>query len=222
MVLRVVDDDLLLVTRIVDKGGRTRVRLGGRPATLSALRELGGMLLEIHGQGESRALMRPEIQCETLDAFAGTAASREEFGAALGAARAMRDRIGRAADGERERKQRLEFLRFQHAEMKQLALGDGELAQLEQEHQILSNLDAMRLQLAEALAAMQDGESNVSDQLAVAARATQQAAAIDARLDEAAEQFAQVEDLVADVCRKLQSGQARLELDPGRLAAGFR
>lgn len=215
----VVDDDLLLVTRIVDKGGRTRVRLGGRPATLSALRELGGMLLEIHGQGESRALMRPEIQCETLDAFAGTAGLREEFAAKLAAARDLRTRIGRQAEGERERKQRLEFLRFQYAEMKQLALGEGELVQLEQEHQVLSNLDAMRLQLDEALTAMQDGETNVADQLAIAVRAVQQAAAIDVRLEDASEQMAQIEDLVADVSRKLQSGQARLELDPGRLAA---
>jgi len=214
-----VDDDLLLVTRIVDKNGRTRVRLGGRPATLSALRELGGMLLEIHGQGESRALMRPEIQCETLDAFAGTAGLRDEFGAVLTEARELRARIGRQAEGERERKQRLEFLRFQFSEMKQLALGEGELSQLEQEHQVLSNLDAMRLQLDEALTAMQDGETNVGDQLAVAVRAVQQAASIDVRLEEASEQMAQIEDLVADVCRKLQSGQARLELDPGRLAA---
>ncbi|MGC6488516.1 MAG: DNA repair protein RecN [Planctomycetota bacterium] len=214
-----VDDDLLLVTRIVDKGGRTRVRLGGRPATLGALRELGGMLLEIHGQGDSRALMRPEIQCETLDAFAGTAALRAEFAGALAAARELRARIARSADSERARKQRLEFLRFQFVEMKQLGLGEGELEQLEQEHQVLSNLDAMRQQLAEALAAMQDGEASVADQLAIAARATQQAAAIDVRLEDASEQMAQIEDLVADVCRKLQSGQARLELDPGRLAA---
>ena len=215
----VVDDDLLLVTRIVDKGGRTRVRLGGRPATLSALRELGSMLLEIHGQGESRALMRPEIQCETLDAFAGTAKLRGEFADALRSARELRARIGQQAQGERERKQRLEFLRFQFSEMKQLALGEGELAELEREHQVLSNLDAMRVQLAEALTAIQDGEANASDQLAVAARATQQAAAIDVRLEEVSEQLAQVEDLVADCCRKLQSGQARLDLDPGRLAA---
>lgn len=214
-----VDDDLLLVTRIVDKGGRTRVRLGGRPATLAALRELGGMLLEIHGQGDSRALMRPEIQCETLDAFAGTAGLRGEFAAALAAARDLRERIGRQAEGERERKQRLEFLRFQFSEMKQLDLGEGELEKLEQEHQVLSNLDAMRQQLAAALTAMQDGDANVSDQLAVAVRATQQAAAIDVRLEDASDQMAQIEDLVADVCRKLQSGQARLELDPGRLAA---
>ena len=215
----VVDDDLLLVTRIVDRGGRTRVRLGGRPATLTALRELGGMLLEIHGQGESRALMRSEIQCETLDAFAGTAGLRREFASALAGARELRAKISRQADGERERKQRLEFLRFQFSELRQLDLGEGELVQLEQEHQVLSNLDAMRLQLAEALTAMQDGEATVSDQLAVAARATQQAAAIDVRLEEVSEQLAQIEDLVADVCRKLQSGQARLELDPGRLAA---
>ena len=215
----VVDDDLLLVTRIVDKGGRTRVRLGGRPATLTALRELGGMLLEIHGQGDSRALMRSEIQCETLDAFAGTAGLRGEFAASLAGARELRAKISRQADGERERKQRLEFLRFQFSELRQLDLSDGELVQLEQEHQVLSNLDAMRLRLAEALTAMQDGEAAVSDQLAVAARATQQAAAIDVRLEEVSEQLAQIEDLVADCCRKLQSGQARLELDPGRLAA---
>ena len=215
----VVDDDLLLVTRIVDRQGRTRVRLGGRPATLSALRELGGMLLEIHGQGQSRALMRPEIQCETLDAFAGTAPLRLQFGEALHHARQLRTRIGRQAEGERERKQRLEFLRFQHAAMKELALGEGELAELEQEHLVLSNLDAMRGQLDVALTVLQDGETNITDDLARAARALQQAAAIDVRLEEAAEQMDQVEDLVADICRKLQSGQARLELDPGRLAA---
>lgn len=214
-----VDDDLLLVTRIIDRQGRTRVRLGGRPATLTALRELGGMLLEIHGQGESRALMRPEIQCETLDAFAGTAPLRLEFGAALHEARALRTKISQQAEGERERKQRLEFLRFQFSAMKELALGEGELGSLEQEHLVLSNLDAMRGQLDNAMTLLQDGESNISDDLARAARSVQQAASIDVRLEEASEQMAQVEDLVADVCRKLQSGQARLELDPGRLAA---
>lgn len=214
----VVDDDLLLVTRIVDRQGRTRVRLGGRPATLSALRKLGGMLLEIHGQGESRALMRPEIQCETLDAFAGTTPLRVAFGEALHAARDLNSRISKQADGQRERKQRLEFLRFQYAAMKDLALSDGELAALEQEHLVLTNLDTMRGQLDTALTVLQEGDLSVTDELARAARALQQAAAIDVQLEDASEQMDQVEELVADICRKLQSGQARLELDPGRFS----
>lgn len=214
-----VEDDLLLITRIVDRQGKTRVRIGGKPATLTALRELGVLLLEIHGQGDSRALMRPEIQCETLDAFAGTTALRREFAADLQAARAIRTRLLEIAQGEREQRQRLEFLRFQHAAMTELGLGEGELLDLEQEHQVLSNLDEMRQQLDEALGALQDGEDNAGDQVARAVKAVQQAAAIDRRLEDAAEQMAQVEELIADVCRKLQSGQARLDLDPKRLQA---
>jgi DNA repair protein RecN (Recombination protein N) len=214
-----VEDDLLLVTRIVDRNGKSRVRIGGRPATLTALRDLGAMLLEIHGQGDSRALMRPEIQCETLDAFAGTAGLRREFAAALQAARAVRGRLQALAEGERDRRQRLEFLRFQHQAISDLRLQDGELAELEQEHQVLSNLEEMRQQIDTALGALQDGEQSASDALARAARAVQEAAAIDLRLEDAAEQLGQAEELVADVCRKLQSGLARLDLDPNRLAA---
>ncbi|HEU4420634.1 MAG TPA: hypothetical protein VFT55_16970 [Planctomycetota bacterium] len=214
-----IEDGQLLVTRIVDGQGRSRVRIGGRPATLGALRELGALLLEIHGQGDSRALMRAEIQCETLDAFAGTGNLRREFAVALQAARALRLRVQKLAEGERERLERLEFLRFQHAAMTELDLGEGELGDLEQEHQVLSNLDEMRQQLEEALAVLQDGEDNVQDQLARGRKAVQQVAAIDRRLEDAAEQMAQIEELAADVCRKLQSSQARLDLDPKRLQA---
>ena len=213
----VVEDDLLLVTRIVDRQGRTRVRLGGRPATLTALREVGAMLLEIHGQGDSRALMRPETQCETLDAFAGCSPLRREFATALQHARGLRQRLRELAEGERERRQRLEFVRFQHQAMTELGLGEGELAELEQEHQVLGNLDAMRHQLDTSLGLLQDGEDNVAEQVARALRAVQDAAAIDRRLEDAAEQMGQIEELVTDVCRKLQSGQARLDLDPARL-----
>jgi DNA repair protein RecN (Recombination protein N) len=213
----VIEDDLLLVTRIVDRAGRTRVRIGGRPATLAALRELGSWLLEIHGQGDSRALMRPEAQCETLDAFGGTTELRRQFAAALQHARALRQRLRALAEGEAERRQRVEFLRFQHEAMRELQLGDGELQALEQEHQVLANLDTMRQRLDTAIGVLQDDENNVAEQIARAARAVQEAAAIDRRLEGAAEGLAQVDELVADVCRQLQSGQARLELDPGRL-----
>lgn len=212
-----VDDDLLLVTRLVDRQGKSRVRIGGKPATLTALRALGEFLLEIHGQGDARALMRPEIQCETLDAFAGTAGLRREFAMALAAARACRDKLAARETGQREQRQRLEFLRFQHREMTALGLGEGELAELEAEHQLLSNLDSMRLGLGQALGSLQDEEVNAADLLAQAGHALQDAAAIDKRLESTAEQLGQIEELVAEVCRQVQSGLARLELDPGRL-----
>jgi DNA repair protein RecN (Recombination protein N) len=214
-----LDDDLLLVTRIVDRQGRSRVRIGGKPATLTALRAMGEFLLEIHGQGDSRALMRPDIQCETLDAFAGTVALRAEFAAALQAARAARAELQQQGQDQHERRQRLEFLRFQFAEMQDLRLGEGEPAQLEQEHQLLSNLDTMRQLLTGALEALQDGADNAADRLGQAAKALRDAAGIDPRLEDASDELAQAEELIGSVCRKVQSGLARLDLDPRRLAA---
>lgn len=214
-----LDDDVLLITRAVDAAGRSRARVNGRPATLGLLRDLGALLLEIHGQGEARALQRPDAQCEALDAFAGCAVLRRDFAAALAAARQARASLQQAIAGERERRQRIDFLRFQQRAMVELALGDGELAALEQEHQVLQNLDALRQRLGAALGALQDGEHAAADALAQAGRAVQEAAALDPRLSPAAELLAQAEEQVADVCRLLQSGQARLDLDPGALAA---
>ena len=212
-----VDDDLLLVTRIVDSSGRSRVRIGGRPATLAALRTLGEHLVEIHGQGDSRALMRPEIQCETLDGFAGTAALRIEFAAALSIARTAQQELQQAAAGHQQRSQRVEFLRFQLQQLQELQLGEGEFDALQQEHQILANLDATRQRLQSALQLLQDDEHCAADLVAQASRQLRDAATVDRRLEDAAEQMASAEDLIADVCRKVQSGLARLDLDPARL-----
>ncbi|MCA8951246.1 MAG: DNA repair protein RecN [Planctomycetes bacterium] len=212
-----LEDELLLVTRIVDRQGRTRVRIGGQPATLAALRRLGEVLLEIHGQGDTRALMRPEIQCETLDAFAGTAALRREFAVTLRSARQLRERLEARRGSERELRQRLEFVRFQHETIRALELGEGELEALEQEHQVLENLESVQQQLDVALDLLQDGEQNAADVFARATRAVEQAAAFDRRLEEVAARLDEIAALVADVCRELQSGRARLDLDPARL-----
>ena len=212
-----VEDDLLLVTRIVDAHGKSRCRIGGRPATLAALRTLGEHLVEIHGQGDSRALMRPEIQCETLDAFGGTTSLRIAFADSLRAARMANDALQQAVKGAQQHKQRVEFLRFQLQQMEELQLGDGELAALEQEHQVLSNLDSVRQRLQSALQILQDNESCAADLLGQASKHLREAADVDRRMEEAADELASAEDLVANVCRNVQSGLARLDLDPARL-----
>ncbi|MCY2957559.1 MAG: DNA repair protein RecN [Planctomycetota bacterium] len=214
-----IEDGLLLVTRIVDRQGRSRVRIGGRPATIGFLRQLGEFLVEIHGQGDSRALMRAGIQCETLDAFAGTTPQRAQFAAALTVARDVERRLRATTGAQQERRQRVEFLRFQSREMTELRLVEGELEQLVAEHQILANLDVTRQRLQAALGALQDEDANASELLAVAVRSLREAALVDRRLEDSQEALDEASELVAEVCRKLQSGLARLDLDPRRLEA---
>jgi DNA repair protein RecN (Recombination protein N) len=162
--------------------------------------------------------MRPEIQAETLDAFAGTTALREEFEKRLAEARALRTRLQEALGSSRERTQRVDFLRYQVAEIERLGLEPGEPARLEEEHTMLANLDRLREGLDQALGLLQDQEPAAVDLLGRAERAIADLSTVDARLEPAAELLADASARLAEAARMLQSRMSDLDLDPGRLA----
>lgn len=66
------DDNVCLMRRVIEAGGRSRGFINGRPATLQQLRMAGGKLVHIHGQHEHQSLLRTEEQRDLLDAFSGS------------------------------------------------------------------------------------------------------------------------------------------------------
>ncbi|MGV7235263.1 MAG: DNA repair protein RecN, partial [Nitrosomonadaceae bacterium] len=66
------DDNVCLMRRVIEVGGRSRGFINGRPATLQQLRMVGGKLVDIHGQHEHQSLLRTEEQRDLLDAFSGS------------------------------------------------------------------------------------------------------------------------------------------------------
>jgi DNA repair protein RecN (Recombination protein N) len=103
--------------------------------------------------------------------------------------------------------------------MQAVGMREGEVQELEAEHQVLANLDAMRAHTGSALEVLQDAEGNAAELLARAARMVGDAAAIDRRLLDVGTELGEIEERVAEVCRRLQSALGRLDLDPKRLAA---
>ncbi|MDH2918113.1 MAG: DNA repair protein RecN [Sideroxydans sp.] len=75
------DDGVCLLRRVLEAGGRSRGFINGRPATLQQMRELGEMLLAIHGQHAHQALLRADAQRELLDSYAGILAQASELAA---------------------------------------------------------------------------------------------------------------------------------------------
>src|SRR5688572_15105905 len=65
------EDGACIVRRTIDSGGRSRAFVNGRPATVAQLKELGEMLVDIHGQHDHQLLLKRERQRQLLDAFAG-------------------------------------------------------------------------------------------------------------------------------------------------------
>jgi DNA repair protein RecN (Recombination protein N) len=75
-----LEDDQLLVRRELVRGVRGRVFLNDTNTTLALLEKLGEALVEVHGQHEHQALLRPTRHLDLLDAFAGLGILRERLG----------------------------------------------------------------------------------------------------------------------------------------------
>src|SRR5436190_18645511 len=61
----------LLLRRVIDAQGKSRAYINGSPASLTQAREVGEMLVDIHGQHAHQSLLRPDAQRALLDAFGG-------------------------------------------------------------------------------------------------------------------------------------------------------
>src|SRR6266516_3708175 len=94
----------VVVARQVLAEGRSRAQLQGRMATVAAIAEVVRPLVEVHGQHEFQRLLRPAVQRDLLDRFAGdkVLALRDEFGAGWRRLRAVRRELDElAAESER-------------------------------------------------------------------------------------------------------------------------
>jgi DNA repair protein RecN (Recombination protein N) len=159
----------LLLRRTVDTTGKSRGWINGIPATATQLRELGAVLLDIHGQHAWQKLMQSGAVRALLDAYADadTQAVQTNWTAWRAAAQAMQAaREAQASAGaERER------LQWQIAELEKLAPKPGEWEPLNEEHNRLGHAQALMEAAQAATKHLEDEEASARPALSQALQA---------------------------------------------------
>ena len=133
----------LVIRRELSAEGRGRVFVNNRLATVSLLRSLRPLLVDIHGQGTQQTLFDPDTHLELLDAFADLAAEREELAARFRRWSALDRELERLRRDEAEKFHLTDALRFQVSELEAARLVAGEDEQLEAERRRLANLERL-------------------------------------------------------------------------------
>src|SRR5215471_4591614 len=106
-------DDELVVRREISPEGRSRAFVAGRLATLSQLRSIGELLVDLHGQHEHQALMRPSEHLAILDRFGENQDILKRMSEAKRHLDEVTARLDSLARDEQELARRLDVLRFQ-------------------------------------------------------------------------------------------------------------
>jgi DNA repair protein RecN (Recombination protein N) len=210
-------DGACLLRRTIDASGRSRGFVNGRPATAAQLRELGEMLVDIHGQHDHQLLLKRDRQRMLLDAYGGSEAQAREVAARHGAWRRFAEqRIAREkaqATSARER----ELLAHEIRDLESLAFEPLQWGEDQAEHRRLANAQELIATVSGCAEALDETEDAITSRLSAAAARLAEAAALDPALEDARRGLETAGVHAGEAAHELRRYLQSLEVDPGRL-----
>ena len=207
-----------IVRRAIYTDNPTRGFINDRPVTMASLRELGALLVDIHGQQEHQNLLRREIQRHILDDYAGHADAVNQLTGLYHQWLALQQRIDALRKESTDREARLDLLRYQVRELEALGLEAGEIPELEQEHARLAHANELLEGLQQAVGTLyDDDEGAVSGLLARTTTRLDGLLEYDPRLVEISRLITEAAVSIDEAAAQLHQRLASVESDPNRL-----
>jgi DNA repair protein RecN (Recombination protein N) len=210
----------LMLGREVRANGRTLCRVNGRSVGQNVLREMGELLVDVHGQSEHLSLLRVKEHANLLDRYANLWELRTRVANKVAELRATRKELKQLTDNARERARRVDMLKFQLEEIRSAKLKPNEETALQDEHLRLANAETLAMYAEEAYNTLYESSRDQKaalDQIAQASRALVNLARFDKQFEEYAQSLNEASAIVQEVARTLQEYREAIEFNPHRL-----
>ena len=192
------EDGVLMLSRTITATGKSTARANGRAIPISLLRDAAKLLVAIHGQHDNMTLLDPERHIYYLDEFAALDAELEDYRRDYDRYCELSRRINELSRGEREKAQRLEFLKFQIDEIEAAKVKPDEEEQLLKKRAKLQNSERVNQLVHSVYAALYQNEKGTAalDKLKRSVRALD---ALSAVIPDAAELSSRLEGLTYEI-----------------------
>ena len=209
-----VDDDEIVLSRRLTSDGRSSARVNGVPVSAAQLRELGGLLLDIHGQNDGRQLLDERRHMDYLDRYGADDAVLQAYREDYARYRSLRREADRLRMDESEKMQREDALRARISELENARLRAGEEAELTARRDLLHNSEKLTEQLERAYEALYSGDENALSLCSEAAAALERASAWSPDLSEAADLLSRAGMLMEDAAERSRDRLSELDFSP--------
>lgn len=211
------EENELTIRRVLRDNGSSAAWINGRKCTLSQLKLLGELLVDIHGQHEHQSLLKATAQRELLDEYLQQAELLGQLKQQWQQWQSLQQRYQQLAQAGNDRDSRLDWLGFQLQELRDLSLEEGELETLEQEHRKLANAGQLLQDCQLASAVLYNDETSAQSLLSQAERALEQVADLDQQLAESLELISNASVQAQEAADNLRRYADGIDLDPARL-----
>jgi DNA repair protein RecN (Recombination protein N) len=214
------DPDYVTLMREVRKEGRSVARVNGRTVNVGLLKELGALLIDIHGQAEHLSLLDPRAHLGLLDRYAEVTKPLNDYRQTYHSLLSLRRELSDLRKAQFDADRRTEMLTYQVEEIESARLKAGEGEELRKERDRLANAESLAQNAQEALAVLEEGSPETpaaTDLVGQAAQALAALAKIDAAQTEMANQADLMLDTMSDIIHSLRNYLEEIEFNPKRL-----
>ncbi len=205
-----------ILRRELGSNGKSRAFVNDTPVALATLKELGSQLVDIHSQHQNLLLNKEDFQLSVVDIIAGDEEELERYKEAYGRYKSLGVALEEAREALRQHRENEDFIRFQHHELEEARLAEGEQEELEQEFSILSHAEEIKSALYEADDIM-TGDGGIIERLKTALHSVDSVTKVYPGIADAAQRLESSFIELKDIANEVAQHAERVDFDPSRL-----
>lgn len=213
------DADDTIIRRELTAAGKSRAFINDTPVPLTCMRELGEQLVDIHSQHQNLLLQKEDFQLNVVDIIAQDADQLKVYQKEYYAYRKAKELLEELKAEIAKNRENEEFMRFQHKELDDANLQEGELEQLEQEAETLSHSEDIKTALYEADSALSGENDSILDKLKNATHQLENICDVYPSMADVAGRMQSSYIELKDIAQEISSSVDHVEFDPNRLDA---
>ncbi len=213
------DADDTIIRRELTAAGKSRAFINDTPVPLTCMRELGEQLVDIHSQHQNLLLQKEDFQLNVVDIIAQDADQLKVYQKEYHAYRKAKELLEELKAEIAKNRENEEFMRFQHKELEDANLQEGELEQLEQEAETLSHSEDIKTALFEADNALSGENDSILDKLKNATHQLENICDVYPSIADVAGRMQSSYIELKDIAQEISSSVDHVEFDPNRLDA---
>lgn len=210
------ENDEITITREINADGRSIARINQRTASASLLKEIGSMLINIHGQHDNQVLMDSEKHLHVLDDFGADNTFLENYRETFRELQQTAKKLNELKKSEQSRTERTVYLNAIIEDIGELELSENEDETLEKEYETAKNAEKMIIAIKQAVQAI-TGDDTANDMITSAEFEISRYTANNDELNTLYERLSAVEIELADIALELENLADKIELDGQRL-----
>ena len=214
---RALDEPEVLIRRQLSNTGRSKAWLNGSPASLAELKSLGALLVNIHSQHAQQALLKPQFVVNWLDEMAQITPLTRQTASSYQQYQQLKRRADDIASREAQRQDRIQLLQSQLADITPLLAVD--YAEVESEHEELSNIEALMQEASHGLHLLDNDtdEPDVMTLLGQVIKLCDHQVGVSQTFEQASEQLHLAQQQITEVTALLSDYAEQQLPDPERL-----